>query len=159
MEQVKVMFILDNKDREPLHNKIYNRIKHQILSGELPAAAKLLSVKNLAIELSVSRNTVEHAYQQLHAEGYIYSKPRSGYYVSLIDSEYIAATRLDADMAGQQFSEDIPSYSFDFHPACLSPGSFPVNLWRKLYMEGLKEDAKQFTLYSHHLLRTALHKA
>ena len=149
MEQVKVMFILDNKDREPLHNKIYNRIKHQILSGELPAAAKLLSVKNLAIELSVSRNTVEHAYQQLHAEGYIYSKPRSGYYVSLIDSEYIAATRLDADMAGQQFSEDIPSYSFDFHPACLSPGSFPVNLWRKLYMEGLKEDAKQFTLYSH----------
>ena len=148
MKQVKVMFILDNKGRQPLHNKIYNQIKNQILSGELPPATKLLSVKNLAIELSVSRNTVEYAYQQLHAEGYIHSKPRSGYYVSLIEPEYIASTKLSADQVPEKFSENVKTYSFDFHPACLSPDSFPVNLWRKLYIDCLKEDSKQFAFYS-----------
>jgi GntR family transcriptional regulator/MocR family aminotransferase len=37
---------------------------------------------------------------------------------------------------------------FDFHPACLSPESFPVNIWRKLYTDCLKEDPKQLSLYS-----------
>ena len=143
------MFILDNKSRQPLHDKIYNQIKNQILLGELPPATKLLSIKNLSMELSVSRNTVEYAYQQLHAEGYIHSKPRSGYYVSLIESEYMASTRPHTGMAPEKLSESSKSYSFNFHPACLSPDSFPVNLWRKLYIEGLKEDHKQLAFYSH----------
>jgi len=143
------MFILDNKDRQPLHDKIYNQIKKQILSGELPPATKLLSVKSLAIELAVSRNTVEHAYQQLYAEGYITSKPRSGYYVSLIDSEFLASSRLHISTSPKKVSKHPRSYSFDFHPACLSPDSFPTNLWRKLYIDCLKEDSNRLSSYSH----------
>ncbi|HEY3426473.1 MAG TPA: PLP-dependent aminotransferase family protein [Negativicutes bacterium] len=142
------MFILDNKDRQPLHDKIYNQIKNQILSGELPPATKLLSIKNLSGELSVSRNTVEYAYQQLYAEGYIHSKPRSGYYVSLIDPEFLPASHCHISTFPEKFSEDRELYSFDFHPACLSPESFPVNLWRKLYIDCLKEDPKQLAFYS-----------
>jgi len=143
------MFILDNKSHQPLHDKIYNQIKNQILSGELPIGTKLLSIKNLSRELSVSRNTVEHAYQQLYAEGYIYSKPRSGYYVSLIDSEFLPAFVPHIEAPGEKGCEDKKTYSFDFHPACLSPNSFPVNLWRKLYLDCLKEDSKHLTSYSH----------
>lgn len=143
------MFILDNKDRQPLHDKIYNQIKKQIVSGELPPATKLLSVKNLAIELSVSRNTVEHAYQQLYAEGYINSKARSGYYVSLIDSEFLVSSRPHTGMPPEKVSKDENSYSFDFHPAYLSPDSFPANLWRKLYIDCLKEDSDRLASYSH----------
>lgn len=143
------MFILDNKGRQPLHDKIYNQIKNQILLGELSPATKLPSIKNLSIELSVSRNTLEYAYQQLHAEGYIYSKPRSGYYVSLIEPEYIASTLGHTGTPSEKLSENPKTYSFDFHPACLSPDSFPVNLWRKLYIDCVKEDSKQFAFYSH----------
>jgi len=142
------MFILDNKGRQPLHDKIYNQIKNQIVAGDLPPATKLLSIKNLATELSVSRNTVEYAYQQLYAEGYTYSKPRSGYYVSLIDSEFRPSSRPYVGMFPETVLEDRNLYSFDFHPACLSPDSFPANLWRKLYINCLHEDSKQLALYS-----------
>jgi len=143
------MSIINKKRRQPLHDKIYTQIKSQILIGELPPTTKLLSIKNLSIELSVSRNTVEYAYQQLHAEGYIYSKPRSGYYVSLLDPEYIASPRSHKDTDSEKFTENQKSYSFDFHPAFLSPDNFPVNLWRRLYIDCLKEDRKQLASYSH----------
>jgi len=143
------MFILDNNSRQPLHDKIYDQIKKQILSGQLPPDTKLLSVKSLATELSVSRNTVEHAYQQLYAEGYINSKPRSGYYVSLIDSEFLSTSFGYTGTVPGKVSEASQSYSFDFHPACLSPDSFPINIWRKLYLDCLKEDSNLFASYSH----------
>lgn len=142
------MFVLDNKDRQPLYDKIYNQIKEQILSGELPPKTKLLSIKSLAIELSVSRNTVESAYQQLYAEGYIHSKARSGYYVSLIDSEFLPAFYGDSGTSPRKTVKARQAYSFDFHPASLSTESFPVNLWRKLYMDCLKEESGQLAFYS-----------
>jgi len=143
------MLILDNKGRQPLHDKIYNQIKNQILSGKWLPATKLLSIKNLSSELSVSRNTVEYAYQQLYAEGYIYSKPRSGYYVSLIEPEFLPSSRPHIGTSPEDGSEDQKKVFFDFHPACLSPKSFPVNQWRKLYIDCLKEDPKQLASYSH----------
>jgi len=143
------LFILDNKGQQPLYDKIYHQIKKQIVLRELPSGTKLLSIKNLSMELSVSRNTVEYAYQQLYAEGYIFSKPRSGYYVSFLEPEDIATPRSHAGSPSENISEDAPPYSFDFHPACLAPDSFPINLWRKLYLECLKEASKQLALYSH----------
>jgi GntR family transcriptional regulator/MocR family aminotransferase len=143
------MFILNNKGRQPLHDKIYNQIKDQILSGNLSPGRKLLSIKNLSVELSVSRNTVEYAYQQLYAEGYITSKPRSGYYVSFIDPEFLPASLRHTGKSSEKVSGDEKNYLFDFHPACLSPERFPANLWRKFYIESLKEDPKQLASYSH----------
>lgn len=142
------MFILDNKERGPLHDKIYQQIKKQILSGELPPATKLMSIKKLGLELAVSRNTVEYAYQQLHAEGYIQSKARSGYYVSVIAAEGMLAVSSPVGKPPEPQIKSPQSYSFDFHPACLAPESFPIHRWRKLYIDCLKEDDKQFASYS-----------
>lgn len=141
------MFILDGQGHQPLHNKIYNQIKNQIITGELPPTTKLPSIKSLSSELSVSRNTVEYAYQQLYAEGYIYSKPRSGYYVLSIDPEFSPSPPRQVCTFQEKVSADRKSFAFDFHPACLSPDSFPVNLWRKLYIGCLKEDPQQLACY------------
>lgn len=81
------MFILNSYDPVPLYKQLYNQIREHILSGKLPADIRLPSVRDMAIELSASRNTVEGAYQELCAEGYIYSKQRSGYFVSALDQE------------------------------------------------------------------------
>jgi GntR family transcriptional regulator/MocR family aminotransferase len=142
------MFILDNKGRQSLHVTIYNQIKSQIVSGKLPGNTKLPSIRNLSAELSVSHSTVEYAYQQLFAEGYIHSKARSGYYVSLLEPEFSLPSLHHTGTPTKHALESEKSILFDFHPACLSPESFPVNIWRKLYTDCLKEDPKQLSLYS-----------
>lgn len=141
------MILLDHKQRQPLHIKIYNQIKSQITTGALEPHAKLQSIRSLCAELSVSHNTVEYAYQQLLAEGYIYSKPKSGYYVSLLDSEFTQPFLQNASSCPTSLSAKQPEYSFDFHPASLAPESFPVSLWRKLMAECLLDEPRQFAGY------------
>ncbi|MDD2853288.1 MAG: GntR family transcriptional regulator [Desulfuromonadaceae bacterium] len=63
------MFILKTDDPVPLYKQLYNQIRACILSGKLPSEYKLPSVRELAAELSASRNTVDGAYQELFAEG------------------------------------------------------------------------------------------
>jgi GntR family transcriptional regulator / MocR family aminotransferase len=141
------MFILDSKDRRPLHVKLYHQIKNQILSGKLSPHSKLPSVRHLSAELSVSRNTVEYAYEQLCTEGFIHSKPRSGYYISLLDQEFIPRPCRNPVSLIEPAFEDGKTYSFDFHPAGLSPDSFPSKVWRKLVTDCLQENPGQFALY------------
>ena len=59
--------------------RIYEQIKEQIITGQTPGKNKFPSIRTLSITLNVSRNTVESAYQQLSTEGYIESKPGSGF--------------------------------------------------------------------------------
>ena len=81
------MFVLNSNDALPLYKQLYLQIREQVLSGRLPAHTLLPSVRDLAAELSTSRNTIEAAYQELYAEGYIYSRQRSGYFVSALDHD------------------------------------------------------------------------
>ena len=58
-----------------------------ILAGRLAAGEKLPSKRLLAKHLSVSVITVENAYAQLAAEGYIYSLPKRGFFVEKLVPE------------------------------------------------------------------------
>lgn len=142
------MFFLDGNDPLPLYKQLYSQIRENILSGKWPADFKLPSVRALAHEISSSRNTVEGAYQELHAEGYIYSKSRSGYFVSSLDQHATPLPlRQEKEDDGPLF-EITPTYIYDFHPARLDPSSFPVQLWRKLFIESLRESSPQLSQYS-----------
>jgi GntR family transcriptional regulator/MocR family aminotransferase len=141
------MFILDNNNPAPLYKQLYDQIREQVLSGKLPADSRLPSVRDLAVELATSRNTVEGAYQELYAEGFIYSKPRSGYFVSALDQDAIPVPLSRSDFK-QGSSLTIPaSISYDFHPAQLDPESFPVALWRKCLTDTLRESSRELTRY------------
>lgn len=141
------MFILNNNDAVPLYKQLYMQIREHVLSGKLPAHARLPSVRDLATELSTSRNTVEGAYQELYAEGYIYSRQRSGYFVSAL--EHDAAPLLPARKLRRQGPPPQPSpgYTYDFHPARLDPESFPLALWRACFLECLRESARELSSY------------
>lgn len=80
-----LMIELDDRTRQPLYGQIYEQIKKQIQMGDLPQKTKLPSARKLAAYLEVSRNTVDFAYGQLEAEGYIESRPRSGFYVCEVE--------------------------------------------------------------------------
>jgi GntR family transcriptional regulator/MocR family aminotransferase len=141
------MFILNSNSPAPLYQQLYTQIREHILSGKLPADSRLPSVRHLATELSASRNTVEGAYQELYAEGYIYSKSRSGYFVAALDQETAPLSLAHhPSHASPQIARS--HYSYDFHPAGLDPQSFPVAIWRKLYLESLRESSRQLVRYS-----------
>ena len=88
---------LDNSSGENLYVQIYELLKGEILSGALPKGTKLPSLRKLASENEISVTTVETAYTQLLVEGYIESRPKSGYFVSDGIAESAAEIIDDAD--------------------------------------------------------------
>lgn len=65
----------------PLYEQLYRHLAGQIRSGKLAAGSRLPGKRSLAEALGVSVNTVDTAYQMLTAEGYLESRPRSGFFV------------------------------------------------------------------------------
>ena len=65
----------------PLYESLYRCIREDILTGKLSPGEKLPSKRALAAHLEVSKVTVEGAYSQLLAEGYLRSEEKVGYFV------------------------------------------------------------------------------
>lgn len=78
------LIILESKKNIPLYVQLYNYFKGEIEELRLTQGEKLPSIRGLAKSLSVSKVTVEKAYQQLVSEGYIDTKDRSRYIVNSI---------------------------------------------------------------------------
>src|SRR5262245_62984136 len=77
-----VLVDLDSDATIPLHRRIYDDLRRQILDGRLKRGARLPSTRSLAVDLRVSRSTVVQAFEQLRAEGYIDSVTRGATRVS-----------------------------------------------------------------------------
>ena len=76
--------IIDFSDSssESLYIQLYEKIRDGILSGEIKEGEKLPSLRSLSKILDVSITTTQTAYNQLLVEGYIISRPQSGYYAA-----------------------------------------------------------------------------
>ena len=68
-----------------LYEQIYEHIKTEIRKGKLLAGERLPSTRFLADYLQVARSTVDSAYSQLQAEGYIEAEPCRGYFVCSVE--------------------------------------------------------------------------
>ena len=67
----ELMIPLDTKSLTPLYQQIEEYLKQEIQEGRLVAGMRLPSSRALSANLLVSRSTIETAYDQLVAEGYI----------------------------------------------------------------------------------------
>src|SRR6266571_9340267 len=77
------MIRLDRMAAEPLHQQLYRQIRDELISGSFSdSSSRLPSSRALAVDLGISRLTVNLAFSKLHAEGYIRSKARSGTFVA-----------------------------------------------------------------------------
>lgn len=65
-----------------LYLQLYDHIKKEILTKSIVPGEKLPSLRNLSASLKLSLTTVEMAYNQLAVEGYIYSRPQAGFFIS-----------------------------------------------------------------------------
>ena len=86
-----------NRGSKSLYEHIYQQIRDQIVAGSIGAGEHLPSKRALAEHLGISVITVEKAYNQLVAEGYVYSLPRRGFYASALSRPAAFAPPLDAD--------------------------------------------------------------
>lgn len=139
----------------PLYLQLYQYIKDTILEGGIRPAERLPSLRSLSKSLGLSLTTVELAYNQLLVEGYIYSKPQSGYYVNQIPAG-IGGVRPDTDpdrgLRPNDFSADIlaqrPDGSLSGYDrfGYYDLSCFDFVKWKKCINQVLTE-------YSHLLLR------
>ncbi len=130
------MLAIHLKDNNvPLYIQIYEYIKAEIRNGNLKANFKLPSKRQLSSHINVSINTIDYAYSQLISEGYIFSKPKSGYFVCQID-KYMHVEIINKNLLTKQ-PEQKPL--IDFSPSHVDRLLFPFNLWRKLFKDCFNE--------------------
>lgn len=72
------MFSLNYRDPRPIYEQLKEMIRRMILTGVIATDEKLPSVRELAAELSVNPNTIQRAYRDLEAEGFVYTASNKG---------------------------------------------------------------------------------
>jgi GntR family transcriptional regulator/MocR family aminotransferase len=129
------VYILDKNIKKPLYIQLYDAMKYEILKT-LPLGSKLPSIRKIATEYAISKNTVELAYKQLYTEGYIESRPKSGYFVAEVLLEHDAPTKT---LCETKPYTPLP-IRYDFVPARLTHESFPLKLWKRLFIKAMEGD-------------------
>ena len=129
------MYILDAKSKTPLHIQLYQAIKEDIVSN-YQVGDKLPSIRKVASLYNLSKNTVESAYSQLYAEGYVESRAKSGYYVSELFFDSFRTKHLI-----QNSNKPTPkTYKYDFFPAQLHKEDFPLKTWKRLFNKVITQE-------------------
>ena len=124
---------LDKRGEASLYEYVYQQIRDDIVAGRIAAGEHLPSKRAFASHLGISVITIENAYSQLLAEGYICSKPRRGYYAcELPEAPVLASAAEDADR--DSAPAGLNAHDADGQPeqfAALSPSALEAaRLWQ-----------------------------
>ncbi len=129
---------------------LYRRIREDILKGRLKCGEKLPGKRALAAHLGVSVITVQTAYEQLLAEGYVTSAERKGYFVADVDvgrpSSFSGAEESGRMPQGTDSAyggrEDRGGYTLDLVTGVAPAELFPFSVWAKLMRRTLSEEGE-----------------
>ena len=80
------MVALDHRDARPLYLQVKDSLRRMMLTGLLTPGEKLPSVRALATQLAINPNTIQRAYGELEAEGYVYFVSGRGSFVAETDN-------------------------------------------------------------------------
>lgn len=144
--------VLNDTSPTPLYRQLYAYIRDAILSGRIQPGEKLPSLRSLSKSLGLSLSTVEQSYSQLSVEGYLNSKPQSGYYANSIPLELRRSLDgglpLDQDSQSQAaFPEDAPNQSLSHaygeaaSDLYFDPATFDLYKWKKCLNQILNDHA------------------
>ena len=122
-----------NLKNESLYTHLYQCIRQDIIDGKLISGEKLPSKRSFAKNLGVSTITIENAYAQLLSEGYIYSIPKKGFYVSDFKNNAIKPVKLTTENV--ELSSGYSDFLADFSSNQTCPENFPFSIWAKLMRE------------------------
>lgn len=163
-------YSFENIGKTSLYEHLYNCIKNDIMTGQLKNGSKLPSKRSFAKNLGISSITVENAYAQLMAEGYIYSISKKGYYVSDVSQiftmpdsapssafskaantgEFNSTTENNAispdpgtnvSYTTSDSADNQPEYFADLASNYTNKDNFPFYTWAKLMKEVMADSA------------------
>ena len=140
-------YSFEERGRLSLYEYLYKCIKEDILSFRLSPDEKLPSKRALAKNLNISTITVETAYGQLMAEGYIYSVPKSGFFVSHIASSSDNSPISMSEQKEAKIGEEKEFFA-DFVKNSSANDTFPFSVWTKLMRETMSVEQKKLMVSS-----------
>ena len=76
------MISINYRDGRPIYEQVRDGYRQLIITGVLPMGSKMPSVREVSASLTVNPNTIQRAYRELEAEGYIVSVPGKGSFVA-----------------------------------------------------------------------------
>jgi GntR family transcriptional regulator/MocR family aminotransferase len=130
----------------PLYKQLYNFLRDEIRAGSLKAGEKLPSKRSLSSYLKISLNTIETAYSQLAAEGYIKAVPKSGFYIC--DFEAFSFPSGPQKRAESIEPEQSP-YRFDFRTNTVDTSFFPFSTWARISREIIHDENRDLLIKTH----------
>jgi GntR family transcriptional regulator / MocR family aminotransferase len=149
----RTLIEIDRNADEPLYRQVRRAIEHGIASGVFDIHHRLRSSRELAIDLAVSRNTINLAYQELIAEGFVQSHERSGMFVNpemlgaaaaethptvpRIDWSTRIRPHPDADIPEIEKTRDWHRYPYPFLAGQIDIRSFPARAWVRCLRDAL----------------------
>ena len=86
--------IIRNTTNQPIYEQIYAQIKAQIIAGKLSPGEALPSIRSLAKDLRISVITTKRAYDELEAEGFLYTVAGKGCFVAEKNLQLVREGRL-----------------------------------------------------------------
>lgn len=124
-----------NSSQTTRYLQVYDYYKELILSKKLPENSKMPSIRRCAEQLGLSRTTIETAYLCLAADGYIISRPQSGYYVT---------NRVSHTKPASPVISHAPKKTllYDFTSSNVDADAFDFNLWRRYIKSALRQDKR-----------------
>ncbi len=128
---------LSARGGKTIYEYLYECVRNDILAGRIISGEKLPSKRSLADHLQISVISVENAYEQLLAEGYIYSLPRKGFYAS--DVSRMLFPPAPAAGTGSDEEQTPAFYKLDTTSNRIDLSLFPFSVWRKLSREILTD--------------------
>lgn len=136
-------YSFEGKQSESMYEYLYRCIREDILRGVLKAHGKLPSKRSFAKNLGVSNTTVENAYAQLVTEGYLYTLPKRGFFVSALEPRLETPPPGKADIV---FEEQEPTYFADFVSDSVATEPFPFSVWLRLMRHVMSTEPEEVLL-------------
>jgi len=127
---------LDRNQKTPLYEQLYKSIRSMIEEGTLQSGEKVPSKRKLSAQLAISLVTVENAYAQLMAEGYLKSLPKSGIFVEHDIQPLFPQKNVQPSIPTQKPGER-ETWRYDFRTNVVDPELFPYAQWAKMTREAI----------------------
>ena len=139
---------MERRGRLPLYDYLCRCIKEDIWNGALGPGEKLPSKRALARHLEVAVATVENAYSQLVAEGYLYAEEKRGYFVSPLETGDRPRPAEAVHASGPACALPMPQrdWLLDLTSGGAGTEGFPFTVWARLMRRVLTDRGEQLLL-------------
>lgn len=137
-----ISFEFDNNSAKSLYVQLYEHLKRELSEGRISTGERLPSLRGMADSLGISVTTVKLAYDQLIAEGYLLSRPQSGYYAAS-GAGVSAGTEPGSGSSEDSRSESKAGSDLISEPFNCDPGTFDFVKWKKCMASVLNDSPEQ----------------